>query len=49
MMTKLTAGRLCSVAGAALAALALYVVLALPGVLADRDSTVPAHTREARQ
>jgi hypothetical protein len=32
------------VAGAGLLAVAIYVILAFPGFVSDRDSTVPAHT-----
>ena len=40
---------LCAIVGAVLVAVALYAVLAVPGVLSDRDSTVPARAREARR
>ena len=32
------------VAGAGLLAAAIYVILAFPGFVSDRDSTVPVHT-----
>ena len=35
--------------GAVLVAVALYAVLAAPGFVSDRDSTVPARAREARR
>ena len=38
-----------AVLGAVLVAAALYAVSAVPGVLSDRDSTVPARAREARR
>lgn len=37
------------IAGATLAAAALYAVLAMPGFVSDMDSTVPARTQEARR
>lgn len=38
-----------AVAGAILVAVGLYAVLATPGLLSDRDSTVPVRTHEARR
>lgn len=38
-----------AIVGAVLVAVALHAVLAAPGVLSDRDSTVPARAREARR
>lgn len=38
-----------AIAGAVLMAVALYAVLASPGLLSDLDSTVPARLREARR
>ena len=36
--------------GAALLAAALFALMAMPGLVSDRDSTVPLHpVREARQ
>ena len=35
--------------GAVLMAVMLYAALAAPGLLSDRDSTVPSRVREARQ
>ena len=35
--------------GAVLVAAALYAVLAMPGSVSDRDSTVPARRLEARR
>ena len=32
------------VAGAGLLVVAIYVILAFPGFVSDRDSTVPVHT-----
>ena len=37
------------IAGATLMAAALYAVLAMPGFVSDRDSTVPARVQEARR
>lgn len=37
------------VAGAAALAAALYALAAAPGLVSDRDSTVPAPAREARR
>ncbi len=35
--------------GAVVMATVLYLALAAPGLLSDRDSTVPARAREARR
>jgi hypothetical protein len=37
------------IGGAVVMAIALYLALAAPGLLTDRDSTVPARAREARR
>ena len=44
------AWRVCrALGGAVLMAVMLYAALAAPGLLSDRDSTVPLRMREARQ
>ncbi len=48
-MARRTSKWLRTVAGALLMAGTLYLVLAVPGLLSDRDSTVPARAHEARR
>ena len=48
-MTTTTRKAMRTVAGAMLMAGTLYVLLAAPGLLSDRDSTTPARTDEARR
>lgn len=47
--TTRATGALRAVLGMVLVAAAFYAVLAAPGLLSDRDGTVPARAREARR
>jgi hypothetical protein len=50
MRTREKVGRLlCGLGGAVVMATVLYLALVAPGLLTDRDSTVPARAREARR